>query len=358
MSLEKTRKIDSKTMIRKHVEVVKRPMHLIELNRGLNLRQQRFFNLAILKVEDGLSEISKTDFDEIFIDSSDKFYSADVIHDIKALGGLGLLSGEGRSVTWDSVFIRVQYDDKKSVYRFEWSPYMKERIEDVRKNYVQQDLRTLAHFKNKYSFILYDYFKSNYRQWKWQLTKEEVMNLLRVADKKTYISHHAVFFKQCIEVPLKEINEYTEYRITVNVIKKGRIVVGYEFKRYVEEDVVLMVSEKQKDVLKEIADRYGDTGMIMREIASFAVIDSDAVPYLTDLFFEIQAFKRYIAVADTFTAESFKDVVALAIQKDNEFKAKIRELYELKGNKSTIDDFIQEQAATKPIFYNWLEERE
>ena len=42
-----------------------------------------------------MSEISKADFDEIFEDTSDKFYSLDVASDVRALGGLGLLSVEG-----------------------------------------------------------------------------------------------------------------------------------------------------------------------------------------------------------------------------------------------------------------------
>lgn len=359
MALEKTKKIDSETIIRKHVEVVKRPMHLIELNKGLNLRQQRFFNLAILKVENGISEISKVDFDEIFKDTSDKFYSSEVVNDVKALGSLGLLSGEGRSVIWDTVFIRVQYDDKKSIYRFEWSPYMKERIEDVRKNYIQQDLKTLAHFKNKYSFIFYDYFKSNYRQWKWTLTKEEVMDLLRVADIKTYVNHHAVFFKQCIEVPLKEINEHTEYYITIDVIKKGRVVVGYEFKRFTDKDVIYSVSEKQLNVLQEIVDRYGDMEMIVREISKLSVTDADAMPYLTNLLFDIKNYNRYIQHADSFTSESFKEVVALAIQQDNAFKAKIRELHKKRSDIPTIDDFLPEEPEKRKVpFYDWVNERE
>lgn len=64
----------------------------------------------------------------------------------------------------------------------------------------------------------------------------------------------------------------------------------------------------------------------MQEIASFAFVNADAMPCLIQLYFNIQGFKRYITVADTFTAEAFKDAVALAIQKDNEFKAKVREL--------------------------------
>ena len=359
--LDKTRKMNSKTTIRKHVEVAKRPMQLVELNKGLNLRQQRFFNLAILKVENGLSEISKADFDEIFKDTSDKFYSADVVDDVRALGSLGLLSGEGRSVTWTSVFLQVQYDDKASVYRFEWSPYMKERIENVRKNYIQQDLKTLAQFKNKYSFIWYDYFKTNYRQWKWVMTKEEVMELLRVSDIKTYIHHHAVFFKQCIEAPLKEINEHTEYHIVVDVIKKGRVVVGYEFKRRTEIGIELGVTVKQIDALREIVDRYGDAPLILREISSLAVYDAEAVPYLTDLFFEIQSFKNFIASADTFTSESFKEIVALAIQKDNAFKARFREVRTRMHDRPTIDIFLENKEQLdrpKSEFYNWLEERE
>lgn len=42
----------------------------------------------------------------------------------------------------------------------------------------------------------------------------------------------------------------------------------------------------------------------MQKIASFAVVDDEAVPYLTQLYFDIQGFKRYIATADTFTTES------------------------------------------------------
>lgn len=354
------KRIDSDTVVRKHVEVAKRPMHLMQLNKGLNLRQQRFFNLAILKVNEGISEITWKDYREIFSDETDHFYSAPVIQDIEKLISLGIQSETETKVIWDNVFNRVEYDKRTYTYSFIWSPYMKERIEDVRKNYIQQDLKTLARFKNKYSFVWYDYFKSNSRQWKWYLDRAQVVELLRIGGVKTYTQQHSVFFKQCIEVPLQELNEFTEYRITVDIIKKGRTIIGYEFKRFTEKEVVLAVSEKQLHVLKEIIDRYGDTGAIMQEIASFAVINADAVPYLTQLYFEIQAFKRYIAVADTFTADSFKDVVALAIQKDNEFKAKLRELYELKASKSTIDNFIKEQAATtkKPIFYNWLDERE
>lgn len=360
MALEKVRRIDAKTVIRKHVEVVKRPMHLMQLNKGLNLRQQRFFNLAILKVREGISEITWQDYKEIFDDETDHFYSAPVVQDIERLITLGIQTETENDVIWDNVFNRVKYDKKTFTYLFSWSPYMKERIENVRKNYVQQDLKTLACFKNKYSFVWYDYFKSNYRQWKWQMTKEEVIHLLRLEDKKSYLEKHAMMFKQCIESPLQELNEFTEYHITVDIIRKGRVVVGYEFKRFIEEEVVLMASEKQIGVLKEIVDRYGDTTTILREIGNFATLDADSVPYLMDLFFEIQTFKRYITVADNFTASAFQDVVALAIQKDNEFKAKIRELYRLKEDKPSIDDFIQEQTTTtvKPIFYNWLDERE
>ena len=84
------------------------------------------------------------------------------------------------------------------------------------------------------------------------------------------------------------------------------------------------------------------------------------VLYFGYQYFEIQTFKRYITVADTFTASVFQDVVVLAILKDNEFKTKTREIYELKVDKPSINNFIQEQTTTtaKPIFYNWLDERE
>lgn len=351
--------LNSKTTIKKPVEVVRRTMHLVELNKGLNLRQQRFFNLAILQVENGISEISKQDFDEIFEDTSDKFYSTEVLNDIKSLGSLGLLSGEGRSVTWDNVFIRVQYDDKKSVYRFEWSPYMKERIENVRKNYIQQDLRTLAKFRNKYSFIWYDYFKTHYRKWKWLLSKEEIIELLRLGDKKSYAENPRMMFKHCIDTPIQEINEHTEFKIEIEPVRKKNKIVAYEFKRYTEQGLELTATPKQINTLQEIVNRYGDTGMIAREVSEFAIVDADAVPYLIGLLFEIKGFEKYIQAADSFTCESFKDVVALAIAKDNAFKVKMRELIQKKADAPTIDDFLpQEQTSRKVEFYNWLDERE
>lgn len=352
-------KTSANTLVKKSTEMARTPMQLVELNRGLNLRQQRFFNMALLAVDEkGVSEFSKADYDAIFKENNDNFFGVEVRTDIQALGSLGMQKSNKKEVVWRSVFVEVKYDKELSVYRFWWSPLMMEHVKNIQRSYIQQDLQVLAHFKNKYSFIWYDYFKSNFRQWKWQLSREELINLLRLENKKSYLRNHPMLLKQCIELPLQELNEFTEFKITVDTIKKGRVVVGYEFKRFTEKEVVLTVSQKQLDVLKEIVDRYGDTGAIIREIASFAVVNADAVPYLTELFFEIQAFKRYIAAADTFTAESFRDVVALAIQKDNEFKAKLRELYDLKTNKLTIDAGMQEQAATKPIFYNWLDERE
>lgn len=357
--IDKDLKTNPNTLVKKSVEMARSPMKLVELNKGLDLRQQRFFNMAILSVnENGISEFGKAEYTQIFKDDSDKFYTEAVRKDIQSLGTLGMQESNENEEVWRSIFIEVKYDKKMSVYRFWWSPLMIEHVKNIQRNYIQQDLQVLAHFKNKYSFVWYDYFKSNFRQWKWKMTKEDLISLLRLENKKSYLEKHAMMFKQCIETPLQELNEFTEFNITVDVIKKGRVVVGYEFKRFTEKEVVLKVSEKQLNVLKEIVDRYGDTGAIMQEIASFAVVDAEAVPYLTQLYFDIQGFKCFITAADAYTAESFKDIVALAIKKDNEFKAKVRGLYKLKTNKSKLDNFVQEQAATRPIFYNWLEERE
>jgi len=359
MQKEKIKK-NSNTIVKKSAEMAKSPMKLVELNRGLNLRQQRFFNMAILAVNgDGVSEFGKGEYGSIFKDDTDNFYSSDVKADIVALGSLGLLSDTDSTITWKTVFISVQYDKKINKYRFDWSPLMLEHVRDIQQNYIQQDLQVLALFKNKYSFIWYDFFKSNYHQWKWKVSKDEVINLLRLENKKSYLEKHSMMYKQCIEAPLKELNEFTEYHVTCEVIKKGRIVVGYEFKRYQESEVEYTVSEKQINTLQEIVDRYGDTAMLAREVSKFAIVYADAVPFLMDLLFEIKTFERYIQAADSFTSESFKDVVALAIKKDNIFKAKMRELTQKRADTPTIDDFLpQEQPKKKVPFYNWLDERE
>ena len=349
------------TLVRKSVEMAKTPMQLVELNRGLNLRQQHFFNMSILTVNEfGVSEFGKGEYSRIFKDDADKFYSSDVKDDVIALGSLGLLDNTEGSISWTSVFLKVEYDKKTSTYRFVWSPLMLEHVKNIQENYIQQDLQVLAHFKNKYSFIWYDFFKSNYRQWKWKVSKEEVINLLRLENKKSYLEKHSMLYKQCIETPLEELNKFTEYHVTCEIVKKGRVVVGYEFKRYLQNEVEYAVTEKQINTLQEIVDRYGDTEMIVREVSKFAIVDADAVPFLISLLFEIKAFERYIQVADSFTSKSFWDVVNLAIQKDNTFKAKMRELIRMKTDAPTIDDFLPQptEEPKKVVFYNWLDERE
>lgn len=41
-------KTSANTLVKKSTEMARTPMQLVELNRGLNLRQQRFFNMALL----------------------------------------------------------------------------------------------------------------------------------------------------------------------------------------------------------------------------------------------------------------------------------------------------------------------
>jgi len=353
-------KNNSKTIVKKSSYLAQRPMQLVELNRGLNLRQQRFFNMAILAVnENGVSEFGKSDYDAIFKDDSDKFYTGDVRTDIYALGSLGMYEENDDEAVWSSVFLKVRYDKSTSKFVFVWSPLMMDHIRDVKRNYIQQDLQILAHFKNKYSFVWYDFFKSNHRQWKWYIPKEKLIDLLRLQGKESYLRNHSMLYKQCIETPLDELNKFTEYHVTCEVIKKGRIAVGYEFKRFKEVDVEYTVSEKQINVLQEIVNRYGDTAMLAREVSKLAIVDADAVPFLMDLLFEMKTFERYIHAADSFTSESFKEVVALAIKKDNIFKTKMQELIQKKADKPIIDDFLpQEQPQKKVPFYNWLDERE
>lgn len=359
-------KLDSNTVVKKSCEMAKTPMKLIELNRGLNLRQQRFFNMAILAVnENGISEFGRAEYDEIFHDDSDKFYAADVKTDVQSLGSLGMQVSTTVKEAWRSVFLEVAYDKKSKTYKFIWSPLMKEHVQDVKKNYIQQDLKTLAHFKNKYSFIWYDFFKSNFRQWKWKVSKEAVINLLRLENKKSYLEHHNMMFKQCIKSAFDELNEFTEYKLDCEIIRQGRTVIGYEFTRITDKKVEVGVSEAQLNVLREIVDRYGDKPALMREIASFAIYDVDAVPYLINLYYDIQTFNRFIAVADSYTQESFSEVVQVAIKKDNAFKAKLREVYRTKSDRPIIDEFLQELEKDKenpkrkvPEFYNWLDERE
>lgn len=358
-------KFNSNTVIKKSVEMVKNPMQLTDLNKGLNLQQQRFFNMAILSInEDGISEYGQAEYKAIFKEESDNFFNKNVRKDITALGSLGLLLNSEEEISWNSLFESVKYNKVKSKYIFTWSRSMIKHVQDLKNNYIQQDLEVLAHFKNKYSFIWYDFFKSNYRQWKWTVSKEQLIKLLNLYDKKSYLQKHSMLYKQCIDEPLKEINKHTEFCIECKVIKTGRTVTDYEFERKVTKEVEFSVTESQLNVLKEISDRYGDTDFMTRKIMDLALYDAEAVPYLYELLIELKAYKRFIDNSDSFTKESFNDIVAMAIQKDNAFKNRYNKALSIKKSMPTIDTFLEntvqdeQQQKKNVIFYNWLDERE
>ena len=347
-------KVSGNTMIKKSIEIAKAPMQLVELNKGLNVRQQRFFNMAILALGDveGISEFGKKEYSEIFKDDSDKFFAKTVKDDVRALGKLAIQESTEDIEAWTNIFMRVEYDKKDKKYRFYWSPLMMEKVKDIRKNYIYQDLQILAKFKNKYSFIWYDFFKSNYRQWKWTISKKDLIHRLRLEDKKSYLKNHSMLYKQCIVQPLEELNEFTEYKVSCKLIKHKKSIVGYEFIRATVKDVEIGVTDKQINILKEIVERYNDTTAVLNEIKDFIITDPNRATMLTELFMKIQGYKNEIALASESTMKDFIPVIEDAIKADNEYK-KILEVAKLNQRPEP-----QKSQKPKVEFYNWLEERE
>lgn len=355
-------KLNSNSVIRKSKELASTPIKLVELNKGLDLRQQRFFNMAILSVnEKGISEFGKEQYNAIFKDDKDdNFYSENTRETVEKLGSLGMREETEKSVSWKSLFNEVKYLKEEGIYRFNWSPLVIEHVLNVKKNYIQQDLQVLAHFKNKYSFIWYDYFKSEHLKWKWKLSKEEVYDLLGIKEDATYRKKHTIFLQHCVEKPLEELKEHTEYNVSVKIVRQGeRKIVGYEFTRRTDKTVDFSVSDKQINTLQEIVDRYMDINAIQQELLKFISVDVDIYTRLASLLFELHSYKMHLINAESYTKDAFVLIVKQAIDKDNEFKAKFKELLDKRRATPTIDDFIEEQGdRPKYEFYNWLEERE
>lgn len=353
--------LDSNTSISKSIELASTPIQIVDLSRGLDLRQQRFFNMAILTVdENGISEFGHSEYVKVFNDDGDNFYSKKIRKDITALGTLGILES-GSSIRWRNIFAEVVYDTNIKRFRFVWSHLMLEHVLNLNKNFIQQDLKVLANFKNKYSYIWYDYFKSRFRQWKWVLTKEQIVEQLRLHNKKSYLRNHSMFFKQCIEIPIQELNDYTEYTIEYNIIRNGKNIEGYEFRRYTNATVTKTVSDKQLGVLREICDRYGDKNMILTEIDKYSNRNRELADKLRELFSDIYSYNRLILVSSKFSTEEFSFYVSEAIRKDNLFKKLMKDLvqdeYLYQESLFELDD-DQEVNKKRSGFYNWLDERE
>lgn len=223
-----------------------------KLNEGLTLNQMQLLAYAIYSTQqDGSTTFIKADFEKTF--GLDEYRTEHAKKDSQRILSIqvGFEDLENDTFEYMNVFHKMKYE--KGTFQFQWAPEITPHILDLKDKYVLTDLSITAHFKSSFSWTLYDYLRGLYGAWYMSLSKNAIMKLFGVEDKKSYQKNTSKFKQAVLNVAIDEINEFTELDVKYEEIKKGRSIVGFKL-IWSTGQKIQKASEKQMDILRNIAD--------------------------------------------------------------------------------------------------------
>src|SRR5699024_492721 len=244
---EKKQLIDYDNSIKKSNE-----LSMAKLSHGLTLNQMQLLAFAIYCT----NKNEKTEFIKSYFENKFNIEKYQTIHakeDAKKLIDLKFSTEDldNDSFEYWNVFQGIRY--KEGLFGFKWSDNMIPHILELKEKYVATDLMITSKFKSGFSWTLYDYLRAHYGYWHKVVTKEELMKLFNVEDKKTYQSNTGKFKSTVLDVAIKEINTYTELDVRYNEEKQGRKIVGFDL-IWSSGQKIRSATKKQIKELKAITD--------------------------------------------------------------------------------------------------------
>lgn len=125
---------------------------------------------------------------------------------------------EKAKITSGGGTIKIRLDD-------DMKPYLLQ----LKENYTQYELIFTLHFKSKYTIRLYELIKSiHFHDLETYKRKYPVDDLRRLIDAEIYTEYRNL--KQRALLPaISEINEYSDKKISMEEIRRGRKVIAVEF---------------------------------------------------------------------------------------------------------------------------------
>lgn len=223
---------------------------MAELNQGLNLNQMQLLAFAIYSTQqDGRTVFQKHEFEKKF--GLKRYRTNEAYEDSKAVKRLEIevKDLENDYFEFTSVFTKMVY--KNGRFMFEWHRDMIPHILELKEKYIITDLSIASHFKSSFSWRLYEYLKAHFGYFRKILTKNELMCLFNVENRKTYIAHTGRFKNSVLDVAIKEINQYTELDVWYKEQKKGRSIVGFEI-YWSTGKMINQATQKQIDFIQSV----------------------------------------------------------------------------------------------------------
>ena len=274
-----------------------------KLNEGLTLNQMQLLAYTIYATQqDGSTTFIKADFEKRF--GLDEYRTEHAKKDSQRILSIqvGFEDLENDTFEYMNVFHKMKYE--KGTFKFQWAPEITPHILDLKDKYVLTDLSVTANFKSSFSWTLYDYLRGLYGAWYISLSKDAIMNLFGVENKKSYQKNTSKFKQAVLNVAVNEINKFTELDVNYEDVKKGRSIVGFKI-IWSTGNKVHKASEKQMDILRSIANVTLADTLMYAEIK-----DEENKERAIQIIREIQTIKyNYLQPEIGLTADKASDLI-------------------------------------------------
>lgn len=305
---------------------------MAKLNQGLSLNQMQLLAYAIYRTQsDGKTVFKKKEFQDKF--GLEYYHTNDAFKDSDRLTSLKFSVDdlENDKFGFTPIFADLQY--VKGTFYIEWNHKFLPHILELKEKFVVTDLTITSNFRSSFSWILYDFLKANYGYWHKKMSKEALMNLFAVEDKKTYQNNTNRFKKSVLDVAVREINEFTEIEVWYKEIKTGNKITGFIL-YWSTGKQKLSATEKQLNLLKQIKIE------VQKNSLDYITIENED---------DLNLARSYL--------KSFNDLyknmeVDLTSESADKYIKEATMYYEMLENLLEKDGKKRDTS----IYYNWLEE--
>lgn len=307
-------------------------LSMAKLNQGLTLNQMQLLAFAIFSTQqNGATEFHKADFEKRF--ELTKYNTVDARKDASKLSHLqfSIEDLENDYFEYWNFFRGIRY--KEGLFTFKWTEELIPHILELKEKYITEDLTITSKFKSSFSWTLYDYLKAHYGYWHKPISKNNLMKLFGVEDKKSYQTNSSLFKRKVLDVAIAEINQFTELEVRYKEEKKGRAIVGFDL-IWSNGKTLASATEKQIRELNSILE----------------VIFDDALKFVN----LNNAENREQAIHIIQKTEKIKEYVEppICITKEKADSLIKQASWDLRQ----LNHFLEEDKKTPLPFYNWLDQ--
>jgi plasmid replication initiation protein len=313
-------------------------LSLAKLNKGLTLNQMQLLAFAIFSTQQtGVTQFHKHEFEKRF--DLEKYNTAAARKDSQKLLDLKMSveNLEEDYFEYWNVFQKIAY--KEGAFTFKWSEDMIPHILDLKEKYITTDLAITSHFKSSFSWILYDYIKAHYGYWYIHISKEALLRLFTVENRKTY-ENVAAFKRTVLNMAINEINRYTEFEVKYKEYKEGRSVVAF--------DLIWTIGGKvEGSTKKQIQDLHRIIDIVFEDVFKYINLnDSNKREQAIHMIQQLEGMKFFLSSEVGLTKAYAGEQLKLA----ELYLRKLECFYVEEHNQGVTDKKVPDGVE----FYNWL----